>query len=779
MKRYGWIISKYLIRAILPYFAASWLILSVILFVQQASRFSDIFFSANISGALVFQLAIALLPNVIAFTCPAAVLVGVVIGLAKMQTDSELVAIRATGVGNLQIAVPIAIGGLLLSGFAFLVNIEGIPLAARLARQVAIQTAIKKLESPLEPGAFNSEVNGYTIYVREGDIETGQWHGVFIYGEDRSAGNARLITSENGRVDVSEQRSELVLNDATVSTLPLEPGKGTYATERLGEIRFAVRTNRGDIIERLSKGGSIDELGLMQLADYAAASEGRERIEARIVWQRRIMLSLTPLIFSLLGTAMILRFNRGGRGLGVLLALLALIGYYLLAFLGEQLARTGYVNVLLGGLFPIVGSALAIAWFQLSGRAGLWNFQTGLFRSLGDRFRTAPEKMQVRNFLVDLTTGLRDLDTSLNLLKYFLLSLGFILAIFLTFTAFDIWKYAATLEGGVVLLIKYLVFLIPFAYLQLAPSAAMIAILATYVIKSRQNEIVTWTAAGQSVYRMLLPCFVLTAFLGVVNWQFQERVAAAANRRQEDLRIFIRGGGTAPDLLERKWTATGGKIYSYVPASDNDDGTPARSASGSDNENREPSLSLTRVRRLTVYEFAADKAELQSVYRADKGNWHDGRIELEGNVEKDTIADGKISSQIVGNTELPARENPLAGVRDKPSQLTIGGLRELAMQTDSSVGRRDLGIALEKKYSTIVLPFVIALFTAPFALSLSRKGKAMTIGYAVGLWLLFIGVGTIFEQLGLNGYLSPSLAIWSPLVVFALFGVYLLSKVRT
>jgi lipopolysaccharide export LptBFGC system permease protein LptF len=35
----------------------------------------------------------------------------------------------------------------------------------------------------------------------------------------------------------------------------------------------------------------------------------------------------------------------------------------------------------------------------------------------------------------------------------------------------------------------------------------MIAILATYVIKSRRNEIVTWTAAGQSIYRLLFPCF--------------------------------------------------------------------------------------------------------------------------------------------------------------------------------------------------------------------------------------------------------------------------------
>src|SRR6478672_12860471 len=149
MRRVGLLMSAYLIRTIVPYFVLSWMLLSVILFVQQAGRFSDIFFSVNIPGPLVWQLMIALVPNVIAFTCPMAVLVGTVIGLAKMQGDSELVAIRAAGVGNLQLTVPILILGIALSGFAFLVNLEGVPLAARLVRQVAMKSAIQKLESPI------------------------------------------------------------------------------------------------------------------------------------------------------------------------------------------------------------------------------------------------------------------------------------------------------------------------------------------------------------------------------------------------------------------------------------------------------------------------------------------------------------------------------------------------------------------------------------------------------------------------------------------------------
>src|SRR6187549_208067 len=199
MKQISLLISRYLVSTIVPYFVFSWLLLSVILFVQQAGRYSDIFFSVNIPANLVWQLTIALIPNVIAFTCPMAMLVGTIIGLTRMQGDSELVAIRSSGVGNLQIAVPIMLFGLCLSAFAFFVNSKGVPLAAALVRNVALQTAIKKLESPIEPGVFNSEAAGYTIYVKDGDLETGRWKNIFIYSEDTAARNLRLITSQNGR----------------------------------------------------------------------------------------------------------------------------------------------------------------------------------------------------------------------------------------------------------------------------------------------------------------------------------------------------------------------------------------------------------------------------------------------------------------------------------------------------------------------------------------------------------------------------------------------------
>src|SRR5207237_2687898 len=126
-----------------------------------------------------------------------------------------------------------------------------------------------------------------------------------------------------------------------------------------------------------------------------------------------------------------------------------------------------------------------------------------------------------------------------------------------------------------------------------------------------------------------------------------------------------------------------------------------------------------------VYEFSRNNQELQYVFRGPRGLWQGGKVVLEGNVEKDELAEGKIATQALIEAEFVSSETPFAAIRSQPSQLTIAGLKEQIAQSDSSVERRDLTVSLEKKYTTLILPFVVALFTSPFTLSLNRKGMAV------------------------------------------------------
>lgn len=766
----GWTISRYIAASVLPYFLFSWILLSVILFVQQGSRFSDIFFSASIPSSLIWQLSIALIPNVIAFTCPMAVLVGVVIGLTKMQGDSEMVAIRASGASNLQIMTPMIVLGVLLSVFTIFINLFGVPLAASVVRGVALRAAIYKLESPIEPGVFNTEISGYTVYVKHGDLNSGEWQNIFIHQQDPKNGSVRLITSRRGRIDSSGDTSELVLENAASTVFNIDPADPKYVSENINQLRLVIKTRKDDLVQRLGNSEMApEELGLAELSRYAGEKEGEDRVEANILLQRRLILSISPLIFCILGTSMVLRFNRGGRGFAMVLALISLIGFYLFTFLGEQLARTGKISVIWSAIIPLSASLLAFLWLNYVSRYNIVNTLYERIRSSFKGFTLTKPRVGRGSFLLDITTGIRDFDLITNLFRYYVLTLFFLSTVFIVFTAFELWKFAGVMDRGITLLAQYILYLFPFIYLQLAPSAAMIAVLATYVIKSRQNEIVTWTAAGQSVYRLLFPAFVIMLILGGFNLLLQETILPDANKVQDATRMKLRSRGKITSSEGKLWVANDDRIYSF-----------RLNSSASDNEKHvimscDTSCPLNDVE---IYSFN-NEGILQTLYRSPTAEWDSDEIKLPANVTVTDFSTGVARTTVASNISLAEDANPLLETLKKPSHLNIGETRHQIENSESDIERRSLRVALEKKWSTLILPFVIALFTAPFALSLSRTGKAATVGVAVGLWLVFMGVSAVFEQFGINGSLHPQMAVWAPIGIFAFIGVYLLSRVRT
>jgi len=266
---------------------------------------------------------------------------------------------------------------------------------------------------------------------------------------------------------------------------------------------------------------------------------------------------------------------------------------------------------------------------------------------------------------------------------------------------------------------------------------------------------------------------VLMVAIGLVNWQVQERLAPTSNQRQDALRTQIRNRGSLAPRSGAYWVANDRRIYSFQMGVNNLD--------GSDNDKGlSPNCARTcSVQNLTAYEFSQRGENLQALYQVESAVWEGKRIVFTGSARRSLVSENGIVTETITGGYLEEEVNPFAEMRRKPSHLTIAEIRLQGEGSESQVERRNFAVALEKKYLTIFLPFVIALFTAPFALSLSRKGKVLTVGYAVGLWLLFMGLTSTFEQVGLNGYIAPSLAIWGPAFLFSILGIFLLSRVKT
>src|SRR5919112_954807 len=356
-------LDRYTLAAILPYLALALLVLSAILLIQQTTKFAEILGSSSAPLRLTAEVAIDLLPNILIFTLPMAVLVGVATGFGQLGHDSELTAIQAAGVGTSRVILPTLLLGLLFSLLTFYVGFWVAPAPSKNLRNIGLQIAFYKLESPVDPRSFYTGMQGKVIYVREGDKETGQWGRIFMHWQE-PGGQVRLVTARKGRLDFSGERTELVLEDARMTTLPAGGAdaiaRGEHVTvERSESMRVRderLDTGRGAIARRMQeREPEFDEMGLLQLSEKArTAADAAARRDANIALHKRLALSLSPVVFAFFGAALGLRAGRGGRSQGVLLSLASMLLYYLLSVAGEQLARGGTLP-------PVVGAWLAFA----------------------------------------------------------------------------------------------------------------------------------------------------------------------------------------------------------------------------------------------------------------------------------------------------------------------------------------------------------------------------------------------------------------------------------
>src|SRR4026209_975665 len=106
------LIPRYIIGSMAPYILISLLMLTAVLLAQQAARLAEIVIYADLPFALLGSIGAALLPGVLVFSIPLATLAGIVIVFSRMGSDSEIVAMRAPGVGSWAMIWPALLVGL-------------------------------------------------------------------------------------------------------------------------------------------------------------------------------------------------------------------------------------------------------------------------------------------------------------------------------------------------------------------------------------------------------------------------------------------------------------------------------------------------------------------------------------------------------------------------------------------------------------------------------------------------------------------------------------------
>jgi len=220
------IFDKYILKSFLQPFLATFFVVLFVLVMQAlwlafdeiAGKGIDIFFILKFLG----YLALILTPTAL----PIGILLSSIMALGTLAENYEFAAIKSAGISLKRVIRPLVILVILLSGldFIFLNNIY--PWATLKQKNLYLNMKKKKPALALVPGAFNTEIPGFSIKFDEkyGEEEN-LLKNVQIADLNANKGKIKVITAEKGIIS-TEQGSKYM-------TLTLE--NGHYYEEHLNK----------------------------------------------------------------------------------------------------------------------------------------------------------------------------------------------------------------------------------------------------------------------------------------------------------------------------------------------------------------------------------------------------------------------------------------------------------------------------------------------------------------------------------------------------------------
>lgn len=206
------IFDKYILKSFLQPFLATFFVVLFVLVMQAlwlafdeiAGKGIDIFFILKFLG----YLGLILTPTAL----PIGILLSSIMALGTLAENYEFAAIKSAGISLNRVIRPLVILVVLLSGlnFIFLNNIY--PWATLKQKNLYLNMKKKKPALALVPGAFNTEIPGFSIKFDEkyGEEEN-LLKNVQIADLNANKGKIKVITAEKGTISTEEGSKYMTL----------------------------------------------------------------------------------------------------------------------------------------------------------------------------------------------------------------------------------------------------------------------------------------------------------------------------------------------------------------------------------------------------------------------------------------------------------------------------------------------------------------------------------------------------------------------------------------
>jgi LPS export ABC transporter permease LptF/LPS export ABC transporter permease LptG len=769
------ILTRYILREVTAHAMIGVAIFTFVLFTRDLGRILELVVRASAPLPSVAEVFFLTIPVALIYTLPMSVLVGILIGLSRLAADSEITAMRASGIGVWHFLRILSI---------FVIAAWIMALANGLYIAPKSQAALGRLEDRLKGSQVSFEVQPRVFY--EGfpkivlyvqDVQSAQgaavWKDVFM--ADLTDATTPKITLAKEGIVVSEGPDRLHLHLIDGSAHETDPNNVDH---------YQISTfDKTDIPLDLPSTSKADESLPATLLDTGALLEKARHsdpVSARwylIEFHRRFALPSACLVLALVGIPLGLSSKKSGKSGGFVLTILLVFSYYVVSLVGVSLARQGTVSPWFGAwLADLVFLALGVfllwqaerrpfelASFRLFARRDAPLSQAAIARSRRENaFERASTRRRV--FSATFPTLLDDY-----VLRDFFVYLGMILSTFLVlvivFTLFELLGDILRNQVPAIVVAEYVLNVAPYLLYNVAPLVMLLAVLVTFGLMQRSNEITAIKATGISIYRIVTPVIVAAAVLAVALFFADQFYLPHTNKRQEALHNQIKGKPAQTYLRpDRKWIFGQNNDIYYYQFFD-----PDRDTFGN----------------VTVFQLDRKSFTITRRIHADRAHWAEqlNRWIYEQGWDRSLNVAAIANYHPFDVATFPdLRETPSYFKKEvkQYSEMNYEELRRYIrdlQQSGFDVVR--LRVQLNKKLSYPLITLIMAVLAIPFSLSTGKKGAITGVAVALGIAVFYTVVSRLFEAMGDLNQLPPALAAWSPDLIFVLVGGYLILRVPT
>ena len=784
------ILTRYILGEVVSHALIGAAVFTFVLFTRDLGRILELVVRNSAPLPSVAQIFFYTVPVALTYTIPMGVLVGILIGLSRLAADSEITAMRASGIGVWTflriVSIFVVVAWLLAVG-------NSVYLAPRsLAALGQLQNRLRSSQASFEvqPRVFYEGFPKIVLYVQDVKAVPGAaiWKGVFLADLSNPLSPRISLAREGILVSQGPDAVDLHLRDGTTHEAdPKSPDRYEISTFHSSDIPIQIPSGQN------GQGQEPVTVSQMPVADLLHATRAGDPMTRRwtaIEYHRRLSLPTACIVLALVGIPLGLSSKRGGKSSGFVLTILLVFLYYSISLVGVSLARQGRLS-------PAAGVWLADAAFLMGGVFLLWRSERrpieissmrSWFHSTFQSSAVKPAALHLPAFNgPTLPAGQRAIAADRPARRRRLFNLGFptildeyvlrdflvylvlivssFLVLLLVFTLFELLGDILRNQVSPLTVGEYLLNVAPYFLYNTTPLSMLLAVLVTFGLLQRTNEITAIKATGISLYRIIVPVLLASLVVAGVLFFSDQLYLPYTNKRQDALRNRIKGKPAQTYLRpDRKWIFGQNSNIYYYQFFD-----PDRDVFGG----------------ISVYRFDPHTFQITRRISAERAHWSDrmSRWVYEQGWERELNGAAIQNYRQFDVATFPELGEAPAYFKKEIKQSSEMSYEELRRyihdleQSGFDVVR--LRVQLQKKIAYPVITLIMAILAVPFAMSAGKRGAIAGVATAIGIGVVYWTASGLFEAMGNLSQLPPSVAAWSPDLVFGFIGGYLILRMPT